>query len=117
MRAATIPGTSCLTMIGSSCAEISRGGAAETMTAVNRTTIPAEIFFTSLSQFSHRLFFGFLHHIGNFYRRSTLPFACVGRFHEGEELDGLFAFNGWTPRLEESCNLLDQRLIALIFAG
>src|SRR6185436_10133323 len=73
--------------------------------------------FSSLSEFSHRFFFGLLHDVGQFYCRSTLPFAYVGGFHEGKQLQRLFAFDGWTPRLEESCNLLDERLVAFVFAG
>src|SRR4051812_16542932 len=112
-----MPGTSCLTMIGLSWAEISRGGAAEAMTATIKTTHATNFVFTSLSEFPHRLLFGFLHHVGQSYCRSTLPFAYIGGFHECEKLDRLLTFDRWLAGFEKRCDLLDEGLVAFVFAG
>src|SRR6266702_2097550 len=87
IRAATMPGTLCLMMIGSISEEMSRGGAAEATTAQRRIAIATEFFFTSLSRFSHRLFFGLLHDVRELYRRAPLPLAHVGGLHECKQLE------------------------------
>src|SRR5207253_2584047 len=117
IRATTMPGTLCLMMIGSISEEMSRGGAAEATSAQRRIAIATEIFFTSLSQFSHRLFFCFLHHIRELYRRAPLPFAHIGGLHESEQFERLGAAHRWFARLEERRDLLDERLVTFILSG